>query len=257
MKELPPGLPSKQEVLDIGYISLIDYMGTDETIIESARMSTNKGFEGWGTPEKPGDEKLLEYLYKNRHTSPFEMCELVVEVKAPIMVFREWHRHRTQSYNELSARYSVMPDEHYIPSSDRVQAQSKKNKQSSEGNIPDKVKDQFRINTLKHQAMLYDAYADAIDDGIARELARVNTPISRYSKMRAKANLANWLHFLKLRMAEGAQWEIRQYANAIAVIIKHLWPRTYALFEEYTLYAKTFSRTELAKLDETLTKYVS
>jgi thymidylate synthase (FAD) len=99
------------ELLDHGYVELIESWGSDERIIEAARMSTGKGFTGWGTPEKPGDEKLLRFLWKNQHATPFEMAGMTIEVKAPIFVFREWHRHRTQSYNEMSARYVPLPDE--------------------------------------------------------------------------------------------------------------------------------------------------
>src|SRR5688572_12551657 len=119
------------QVLDNGYAELRDVWGSDERIIEAARMSSGKGFIGWGTPEKPGDEKLLRYLWENQHTSPFEQAGFSVEVQAPIMVFREWHRHRTQSYNEMSGRYTQMPDVHYIPDPSRVKAQSKTNKQGT------------------------------------------------------------------------------------------------------------------------------
>lgn len=108
------------KVLDCGYIELIESWGSDERIIEAARMSTGKGFNGWGTPGAPGDEKLLAYLYNHKHMTPFEMAGVVIEVKAPIFVFREWHRHRTQSYNEMSARYIPLPDENYIPTIERV-----------------------------------------------------------------------------------------------------------------------------------------
>jgi thymidylate synthase (FAD) len=107
-------------VLDSGYVDFIESWGSDERIIEAARMSTAKGFNGWGTPEAPGDEKLLAYLYNNNHATPFEMAGMVIEVKAPIFVFREWHRHRTQSYNEMSTRYVPLPDENYIPSIERL-----------------------------------------------------------------------------------------------------------------------------------------
>jgi thymidylate synthase (FAD) len=222
-------------VLDHGYVELIERWGSDEDIIEAARMSTGKGFQGWGTQEKPGDEKLMAYLWRNRHTSPFEQCGLTIEVQAPLMVFRDWHRHRTQSYNELSARYTQMPDLHYLPSAERIQAQSKKNKQGSEGVIPGDVKAEFLRRMKLEQEMIYDNYQWALDHGIAREIARLNTPVSRYSKMRASANLLNWLRFLGLRLDEGAQWEIRQYAEVLSSFIKELFPRTHELFSSQRL----------------------
>src|SRR3990172_2230213 len=112
-------------VLDAGYIELVEHWGSDERIIEAARMSTGKGFQGWDK-----DEKLLAYLYNNKHATPFEMAGMVIEVKAPIFVFREWHRHRTQSYNEMSARYIPLPDENYIPSVERLMMRGGTNKQA-------------------------------------------------------------------------------------------------------------------------------
>src|SRR5438105_1019122 len=117
------------EILDHGYVRLIESWGSDERIIESARMSTDKGFKGW-----PEDEKLLRFLWQNKHHTPFEMAGLTIEVQAPLIVFREWHRHRTQSYNEMSGRYTVLPDLYYVPCLERVMngKQSSKNKQGSE-----------------------------------------------------------------------------------------------------------------------------
>lgn len=217
-------------VLDHGYVRLVETWGSDERIIEAARMSTNKGFLGWGTANAPGDEKLLRYLYENHHGTPFEMAGMIVEVQAPIMVFREWHRHRTQSYNELSARYTQMPDLHYLPAPERVQAQSKKNKQGSDGDLPADIVDEFLRRIEAEQRAAYEMYEWAIKNGIAKEVARINTPVSRYSRMRASANLRNWLAFLTLRMAPSAQWEIRQYANAVGALIQDAFPRTWTLF---------------------------
>jgi len=219
------------KVLDNGYVTLKDIWGSDERIIEAARMSSGKGFLGWGTLEKPGDEKLLKYLWKNKHTSPFEQCGLTVEVQAPIMVFREWHRHRTQSYNEMSGRYTQIPDIHYLPEPSRVKAQSKANKQGT-GNqeLPPEIVAEFLSRVKAEQEQIYATYQWALDHGIAKEISRINTPISRYSRMVASANLLNWLKFLTLRMPEAAQYEIRQYANEVAKIIEEKFPRTWELF---------------------------
>lgn len=219
------------QVLDNGYVELRDVWGSDQRIVEAARMSTNKGFLGWGTPEKPGDEKLLKFLWKNKHTSPFEQCGLTFEVQAPIMIFREWHRHRTQSYNEMSGRYTQIPNVHYLPEPSRVRAQSKTNKQGTdEQTLPPEIVAEFLRRTKEDQERIYANYEWALEQGIAKEIARINTPISRYSRMVASANLLNWLKFLKLRMPENAQWEIRQFANEVARVVAEKFPRTWELF---------------------------
>lgn len=230
-------------VLDKGYVELVDHMGDDSYAIRAARMSTGKGFQGWDK-----DENLLRYLYANRHMTPFEMSELILEVKAPIFVFRQWHRHRTQSFNEFSGRYSVMPDEYYIPDTSRFQGQDTKNRQGSAGAVSPDIAINAKTFLVERQEGIHDDYLWMMDKGIAKELARINTPVSCYSKMWAKANLRNWLHFESLRLDEHAQWETRQYAEAVSTVIKSLWPRTYALFEEHTLNARTFSASEVAIL---------
>lgn len=274
-------------VLDHGYVQTVGTMGTDETIIEAARMSTGRGFVSWdpywrckrsdcetvwGPDSKEvlelgccrcgselqhfprGDLGLLERLWSSGHATPFEMCELAIEVKAPIMVFREWHRHRTQSYSEFSARYAVMPDEHYVPDPSRIQAQSATNKQGS-GEALQGENASYIVSCLQdEQAMIYAHYEDLVGKGVAREVARINTPISRYSKMRAKANLRNWLGFLALRLHPTAQWEIRQYAQVVASIVKERWPRTWSLFEEHTLNAVKLSSSEVKLLADSMRK---
>ncbi len=246
----------KAQVLDLGYVELIEAWGADERIIEAARMSTAKGFLGWGpvcaecnTPRsaddvnfdrdcpcggsgtKPGDEKLLRYLWEHNHATPFEMAGLVIEVKAPIVVFREWHRHRTQSYNEMSARYVPLPDESYAPSVERVLMgnQGTTNKQAQGSG-----RAYTEADALGWLAELGDVYAHAqrvyeagLALGIPKELARLPVPVARYSAMRASANLRNWLGFLKLRCDPAAQWEIRQYANAVAGIVRERFPRVH------------------------------
>jgi thymidylate synthase (FAD) len=208
-------------------------------------MSTDKGFQGWGPIHAPmceievcecnprsGDEKLLKFLYDNKHHTPFEMCGLTIEVQAPIFVFREWHRHRTQSYNELSARYTELPDLFYKPSFERMMngKQSQRNKQGSEKGF-DMLSARDALTIIERQCqMARDNYEVLLQMGVAREIARIIIPVAQYSRMRASANLRNWLHFLELRIASNAQWEIRQYANAVANIIEQRFPRTYQLF---------------------------
>lgn len=256
-------------MLDHGYVELVESWGSDERIIEAARMSTNKGFQGWGPVhdgkcpacggtgiwsshpfdstaaaecqkcigtgivDRPGDEKLLRYLYEHKHATPFEMAGMVIEVQAPIMVFREWHRHRTQSYNEMSARYTQLPNVFYLPSVERVTAQSKTNKQgSSEEKLDPKLVEIFRESLASSQSVNYGCYEEMLKKGIPRELARLYLPVSIYSRMRASANLRNWLSFLSLRMDPAAQFEIRQFANAVGTLIEKIYPRTWELFCE-------------------------
>jgi thymidylate synthase (FAD) len=213
-------------ILDHGYVEFIECWGSDERIIEAARMSTGKGFQGWDT-----DKKLLAYLYNHKHMTPFEMAGMVIEVKAPIFVFREWHRHRTQSYNEMSARYIPLPDENYVPKVERLMFQGGTNKQA-QAIIPLTVEraENFQANLIELYEAAQYAYTFALDRGVPKELARLCLPVGRYSKMRASANLRNWLAFLTLRMDENAQWEIRQYAMAIGELVKQAYPRTWELF---------------------------
>jgi thymidylate synthase (FAD) len=256
---------AKIDVLDHGYVQFIEHWGSDERVIESARMSTNKGFQGWDAgwvcsecgpvavgeswqnendihsrcgigrvKHSPGDAKLLAYLWKNHHATPFEMAGLVIEVKAPIFVFREWHRHRTQSYNEMSARYIPLPDENYMPTLDRIAdgARLAASNRQAQGLAPLDLDGATVF--LKELDALYQAaqgvYARALEAGVPKELARLPVPVARYSRMRASANLRNWLAFLTLRTAPNAQWEIRQYANAVAQLVAERFPRTHEIF---------------------------
>ena len=251
------------QVLDHGYVRLVESWGSDERIVEAARMSTGRGFLGWGPKEQPcprcdgvaltvpkaectrcdgtgklaspGDERLLRYLWEHHHETPFEMAGLVIEVQAPIFVIREWQRHRTQSFNELSARYVALPEDDYAPSAERIREGSKPsaNKQASGAHEMTDF-----AASVAHEAIVA-AYADIertyrklLDLGVPRELARVVVPVGRYSRMRASANLRNWLAFLRLRMASDAQWEIRQFARAVATIVEQTYPRTWELFAE-------------------------
>lgn len=259
---------AKVQVLDHGYVSLVEHWGSDERIIEAARMSTNKGFEGWGpycsqcgmrmvhtldgpSPanypkdddqkvcdhncDKPGDEKLLRYLYKNQHSTPFEMAGAIIEVQAPIFVFREWHRHRTQSYNEMSARYTPLPDLNYVPTVERLLINSKVNKQAGTIAGAQELTETGVETYLRNLSCVYReqeyVYQAALRMGVPKELARIHLPVGRYSRMRAQANLRNWLGFLTLRMAPNAQWEIREYADAVHAALKPLFPRTMELFD--------------------------
>lgn len=259
------------EVLDHGFVGAVDFWGSEEGIIEAARMSTQKGFLGWGVEEacdhcggsahepgygpnhgcrecgaaqatgrkinKPGDEKLLRFLWENKHHTPFEMAGATFEVQAPIFVFREWHRHRVPfGYNEMSARYAPLPDVNYVPTVGRLLTNSKANRQAGT------LKDAAELTdggAMLFRSMLEDQYAaaewlyrDALRNGVPKELARVVLPVGRYSKMRATSNLRGWLGFLALRNAPNAQHEIRVYAEAVQAMLAEKFPRTLALFAE-------------------------
>lgn len=253
----------EHKVLDHGFVRLIETWGSDERIVEAARMSTQKGFLGWGERHdlfcpstqpispgsafggtctckpQPGDEKLLRYLMQNRHETPFEMAGMVIEVQAPIMVFREWHRHRTQSYNEMSARYAPLPAVDYLPTADRCLTVNGANKQANAVKGAAELTHESALAWLEKLADHYQRseslYQDGLSAGVPKELARLALTFGRYSRMRASANLRNWLAFLTLRsdvVASGvaAQWEIRQCANAVADLISQNFPRTYELF---------------------------
>lgn len=247
-------------VLDHGFVSLVEGWGSDESIVEAARMSTGKGFLRWdagacpacspdvgatngvgclmceGKGEVRGDIHLLRRLWTMRHATPFEMGGLVIEVQAPIFVFREWHRHRTQSYNEMSARYVPLPDVNYVPTVERLLINSKTNKQAGTvagAAVLDETRAEwFRAELARSYAQAEELYQLALGAGVPKELARVHLPVGRYSRMRASANLRNWLAFLTLRMDPAAQWEIRQYASAVGSLIAERFPRTWALFSE-------------------------
>lgn len=241
----------KIDLLDHGYVQFIESWGSDERIIEAARMSTNKGFQGWGCKgnetgfhtcglpvdgcKESGDEKLLAYLWNNKHATPFEMAGMVVEVQAPIFVFREWHRHRTQSYNELSARYTPLPDVNYIPTVERLMVGSdSSNKQAGRVDGAKALEavdaEVFQFQLRDHYSNAEHMYQSALAHGVPKELARIGLPVGRYSRMRASANLRNWFAFLTLRCAPNAQYEIRVYANAVGQFIERSFPRTWELF---------------------------
>lgn len=228
----------KIDVLDHGYVKFIESWGSDERIIEAARMSTDGAFRGWGPKEdgKPGDEKLLRYLYEHKHSTPFEMAGMVIEVQAPIFVFRQWHRHRTQSYNELSARYTDLPALDYVPTVEQLMRHGGKNKQAGKiAGAADLTEVMARVAVKDMREHYEDAerrYQRMLREGVPKELARLVLPVARYSRMRASANLRNWLAFLTLRMDSHAQYEIRVFADAVGEFAKHKFPRTWELFME-------------------------
>jgi thymidylate synthase (FAD) len=208
-------------------------MGNDLSIVRAARVSYDAA---WRTGEDEGaDEKLIRYMMKNRHTSPFEAVSLTFEIKAPIFVFRQWHRHRTWSYNEVSARYAPLPEEYYVPAPEKVGVQSKDNKQMRDLQEAAGVTDEDIgfINDLQaHSGRGFELYKFHLDKGVPRELARCFLGLNTYSHMFASVNLHNLFHFLRLRLHSHAQYEIRVYAEAMLDIITPMLPVATAAFKE-------------------------
>ncbi len=238
------------EVLDKGFVRLVDYMGGDARIVQAARVSY-----GEGTKTVREDKALIDYLLRNKHTSPFEQVIFTFHVKMPIFVARQWIRHRTARLNEISGRYSVMNDEFYLPNPNEVRTQSKNNKQGSSSEDIDPELAMKVIEALKQeQTSLYTNYKGLIANNIARELARINLPLSLYTEMYWQIDLHNLFHFLKLRMDSHAQYEIRVYGEVMAEIVKAVSPLAYQAFEEHILNGQRFSEDELELILASLDK---
>jgi thymidylate synthase (FAD) len=234
-------------VLDHGFVRLIDYMGSDDAIVQAARVSY-----GEGTKKLQEDRGLIRYLLRHKHTTPFEMVEFKFHVKLPIFVARQWIRHRSANVNEYSGRYSIMKEEFYIPPSEEIQKQSKNNKQGRAGELPDQLRDEFTTYLEKSQKESYEKYMAFIDQGLARELARIGLPLSLYTEWYWKIDLHNLFHFLRLRLDPHAQWEIQVYAEVMANMVKTVCPMAYEAFEDYALKATSFSGPEMLVLKEHL-----
>lgn len=215
-------------VLDHGFVRLVDAMGSDLSIVRAARVSY--AAEWRSGVDSGSDTRLIQYLMRNKHTSPFESVVLTFEVKAPIFVLRQWHRHRTWSYNEVSARYSALPEEFYIPEHDQVTHQSKDNKQMREGG-PIGAAAEFMSALTDHSQRAFRQYRQALEDGVPRELARCFLPLNTYSHMFATVDLHNLFHFLRLRLHEHAQYEIRVYAQVMLELARAVVPVACAAFE--------------------------
>jgi thymidylate synthase (FAD) len=229
--------------LDKGFVILDDFFGTDETIVRSARISTGTGVK---TPEE--DRKLIRYMMKHHHHTPFEMISFRFHCKMPILTARQWVRHRTSKINEKSARYSKLNNEAYLPEASQMRKQSTINKQGR-GETIDKA--EGMLATLKaDQEQVFKHYDEYIEEDLARELARLNLPVSTYTEWYWKMDLRNLFHFLQLRLDSHAQYEIRVYAEAIYEMIKPIVPVACEAFEDYILKAHTFSREEMDILKE-------
>lgn len=231
-------------VLDHGFVRVIDYMGDDAAITQAARVSYGKG-----TKSVQNDEGLIRYLMRHWHSTPFEMCEIKLHVKLPVFVARQWIRHRTANVNEYSARYSILDREFYIPAPDALNTQSVINNQGR-GEVLEGEEAQRVLKYLTDDAMrAYDHYEAMISDegqqGLARELARMNLPANIYTQWYWKVDLHNLLHFLRLRADSHAQYEIRVYADEICKIVADWVPFAYRAFEDYRLGGAQLSGTAL------------
>ena len=221
-----------KQVLNYGFVRIVDYMGSDLSIVRNARVSYDAE---WRTGEDSGsDNRLINYLYENGHNTPFEAVTFTFDIKAPIFVFRQWHRHRTQSYNELSSRYRELPEEFYVPELDQITTQSADNKQmrTDEAN-PYAVEMQNAIVRQNEEA--FACYHALLADGCPRELARSVLPVGTYSHMFATMNLHNLFNFLRERLHPHAQYEIRVYAEAMLELIEPIVPVAVAAFRKKSL----------------------
>ena len=239
------------EVLDHGLVRVIDYMGDDSAIVQAARVSY-----GAGTKHVQNDEGLIRYLMRHWHSTPFEMCEVKLHVKLPVFVARQWIRHRTANVNEYSARYSVLDREFYIPAPEQLAAQSVVNNQGR-GEVLTGEEAARVLDLLKSDAnRAYDHYEAMLSQegqqGLARELARMNLPANIYTQWYWKVDLHNLFHFLRLRADPHAQYEIRVYAEAIAACVRDWVPLAFAAFEDYRMGGVTLSGKAIAVLKRRL-----
>ena len=252
-----PGLESFLEkpvpVLDHGFVRLVDYMGSDQSIVQAARVSYGKG-----TKRKSEDRALIFYLMRHRHTTPFEMCEIKLHVKMPIFVARQWVRHRTANINEYSARYSILSKEFYMPSPEHMAAQSESNNQGREPAPLPRDQVNSLLSLLRRDSLqCYDTYMSHMNmsetgepldperDGLARELSRMNLTLNYYTEMYWKIDLHNLFHFLHLRADAHSQWEIQAYAQAIMPLVQAWVPMAFEAFQEYRQGGVSFSKSGL------------
>ena len=242
-------LDKELKVLDKGFVRLVDYLGGDDRIVQAARVSY-----GAGTKSVREDAALIDYLLRNEHTSPFEQVVLTFHVKVPIFVARQWVRHRTARMNEISGRYSVMGDEFYVPDAPDVRPQSKTNKQGRSDHVLPLDTTRTFLETLESdQSILFQRYQQYIDAGVARELARINLPLSLYTQFYWQIDLHNLFHFLRLRLDAHAQLEIRAYGEVLARCARAVAPAAYASFEKHIVNGLRISATECAELAGAIT----
>jgi thymidylate synthase (FAD) len=233
--------------LNHGFVRLVDVMGDDSSIVQAARVSY-----GQGTKTIREDRGLINYLLAHAHTSPFEMVEFKFHCKMPIFVARQWIRHRTASVNEISGRYSEMKDDFYVPEIGKVNIQSKDNKQGRGEELEIELQKSIINSMTEEQKKSYENYQSYLEKGTAKELARIDLPLSLYTEWYWKIDLHNLFHFLRLRLDSHAQYEIRVFGEAMYEIVKECCPMASEAFEEHVLHSKKFSKTEMNALKEIL-----
>jgi len=230
----------KFSVLNHGHVILVDSMGCDADVVDAARTSYKKG-----TRKVSDDETLLRYLMRSRHSTPFESCVLKFHVKLPVFVERQFARHRTAGWSEVSARYSELPDEFYVPDCADVCVQSGANRQGRGDSVSQDEASDFILSCDKVSEFTYQTYQTSLNQGLARELSRINLPVSIYTEKVWWINLHNMLHLLGLRMDGHAQKEIRVYADAMGAVVAELFPQTWKAFLDYRFHAVTLSRLDV------------
>ncbi len=238
--ELDAVLGKRFPVLDDGFVRVVDYMGSDNSIVQAARVSY-----GAGTKRVSEDRGLIRYLMRHAHTTPFEMCELKLHVRVPMDCWRQWIRHRTANVNEYSTRYSVAIDAAQRTAPESWRRQSAQNRQGSEANLEASVGTRLSDREIELQTLAREIYEDRLKAGVAREQARKDLPLSTYTEAYWKIDLHNLFHFLRLRMDPHAQEEIRQYAVVIGEEIVGRWcPVAWEAFLDYQMHAVRLSRIE-------------
>ena len=238
-------------VYDHGFVGLVETMGSDQVVEQVARVSY-----GTGTRKISDTRNLIRYLLRHHHTSPFEMGVLRFHIKIPIFVMRQLVRHRTASMNEYSARYSVLSDEHYHPDHSYVKGQSKRNKQGSDGDIPDEMKAWWRERCILNIQQSQETYEEALDSGISRELARINLPVSIYTEAHWKMDLNNFMKTMLLRLDPHAQREIQDFAWAMYDLAKPHFPLVFEAFEDYMLNSSHLSIMETELVQDALFGFI-
>lgn len=240
-------LDKEFQVLDKGFVRMVDYYGSDSRIVQAARVSY-----GEGTKTVSQDGALIDYLLRHQHTSPFEQVVFTFHLKMPIFVARQWVRHRMGRMNEVSGRYSIMKDEFYVPENSCISKQSTNNKQGRGEVFEEQQAKEFQAEFIEGQEKAYEVYKDMVEKGIAREIARINLPLALYTEFYWQMDLHNLFHFLKLRLDSHAQYEIRLYAEKILEIIKTVCPMAVSSFENTMEKAVSFNGEEIEALRKIL-----
>lgn len=241
-------LDKEYPVLDKGFVRLVDYYGGDQRIVQSARVSY-----GEGTKTVSQDGALIDYLLRHQHTSPFEQVVMTFHLKMPIFVARQWVRHRTGRMNEVSGRYSIMKDEFYIPAAGNIAPQSTDNKQGRASEpFPPEQAETIRRQFAEGQEAAYKNYTGLVEGGLAREIARINLPLSLYTEFYWEMDLHNLFHFLKLRLDSHAQLEIREYAKVILDMCRAVAPLATTSFVNHMNEGVNFSGEEMNALRKVL-----